>query len=108
MGTPLERMFLMAEAMLEAMKQFKSPDGKSLRIRVGALLCKCMCVFLFYLPCFLSRVTAHVAGRISTSVLTNMKVQQLIPEYQWNVCHVLDQKQAGTALHRACTISPVA
>lgn len=37
MGTPLERMFMMAEAMLDAMKQFKSPDGKSLRIRVGML-----------------------------------------------------------------------
>lgn len=41
MGTPLERMFLMAEAMLEAMKQFKSPDGKSLRIRVGKYSCPC-------------------------------------------------------------------
>ena len=43
-GTPLERMFLMAEAMLEAMKMFKSPDGKSLRIRVGMIILLILCL----------------------------------------------------------------
>ena len=53
MGTPLERMFLMAEAMLEAMKQFKSPDGKSLRIRVGK--CSCPCNMQALLACRVTR-----------------------------------------------------
>ncbi|DBB18216.1 hypothetical protein WJX82_000391 [Trebouxia sp. C0006] len=34
-GTPLERVLLMANAMLDAIKTFKSPDGKNLRIRIG-------------------------------------------------------------------------
>lgn len=34
-GTPLERVLLMANAMLDAIKIFKSPDGKALRIRIG-------------------------------------------------------------------------
>ncbi|KAL0026791.1 hypothetical protein WJX77_001496 [Trebouxia sp. C0004] len=34
-GTPMERVLLMANAMLDAIKTFKSPDGKSLRIRIG-------------------------------------------------------------------------
>ena len=37
-GTPLERVLLMANAMLDAIKTFKSPDGKNLRIRIGELL----------------------------------------------------------------------
>lgn len=34
-GTPLERVLLMANAMLDAIKTFKSPDGKALCIRIG-------------------------------------------------------------------------
>ncbi|KAL3153016.1 Hexokinase-3 [Trebouxia sp. C0009 RCD-2024] len=34
-GTPLERVLLMADAMLDAIKTFKSPDGKALCIRIG-------------------------------------------------------------------------
>ena len=58
MGTPLERMFLMAEAMLEAMKQFKSPDGKSLKIRVGQ--CSCPYNTPALLACRLETALTHI------------------------------------------------
>lgn len=57
-GTPLERVLLMADAMLDAIKTFKSPDGKALCIRIGIPTPSLLPRYLFPCVCMTLCTTA--------------------------------------------------
>lgn len=60
----------MAEAMLEAMKQFKSPDGKSLRIRVGKIIARATLLLIQYKQCCREACHVHTSSRFLLSLGT--------------------------------------